>query len=118
MKVLGADRRGHVRCFGLVPTPSDVFGSNPTRAECLKILSETKNAAKEEKHKMQQEIADLKQRYEDVQREMSMIRAMFESTEKRPQDLHASKKRIGVPVIQFIVPTYVSFIDNLISHNI
>nr|CAD1830378.1 unnamed protein product [Ananas comosus var. bracteatus] len=88
---------GHVRCFGLVATPSDVFGSNPTRAECLRILSETKNAAKEEKHRMQQEIANLKQKYEDVQREMSMIRAMFESTEKMPQDLHKPEKRIGIP---------------------
>uniref|UniRef100_A0A6V7QU63 Transposase Tnp1/En/Spm-like domain-containing protein n=1 Tax=Ananas comosus var. bracteatus TaxID=296719 RepID=A0A6V7QU63_ANACO len=97
VKVLGEDRRGHVRCFGLVPTPSDVFGSNPTRAECLRILSETKNAGKEEKHRMQQEIANLKQKYEDVQRDMSMIRAMFESTEKMPQDLHKPEKRIGIP---------------------
>nr|CAD1842092.1 unnamed protein product [Ananas comosus var. bracteatus] len=97
VKVLGEDRRGHVRGFGLVPTPSDVFGSNPTRAECLRILSETKNAAKEEKHRMQQEIANLKQKYEDVQRDMSMIRAMFESTEKMPQDLHKPEKRIGIP---------------------
>lgn len=118
VKVLGEDRRGHVRCFGLVPTPSDVFGSNPTRAECLRILSETKNAAKEEKHRMQQEIANLKQKYEDVQRDMSMIRAMFESTEKMPQDLHKPEKRIGIPVIQLIMPIYISFITNLSSYNI
>nr|CAD1823341.1 unnamed protein product [Ananas comosus var. bracteatus] len=58
VKVLGEDRRSHVRCFGLVPTPSDVFGSNPTQ--------------------------------------MSMIRAMFESTEKRLQNLHTTEKGIGI----------------------
>nr|CAD1836363.1 unnamed protein product [Ananas comosus var. bracteatus] len=92
VKVLGEDRRGHVCCFGLVPTPC--LWIKPNSCRMLRILSKTKNAAKEEKHRMQQEIANLKQKYEDVQREMSMIRAMFESTEKMPQDLHKPEKRI------------------------
>nr|CAD1842617.1 unnamed protein product [Ananas comosus var. bracteatus] len=43
------------------------------------MLSETKKEAEEEKRVMQEELADMKQKYEDMHNEMMTIKALVES---------------------------------------
>nr|CAD1842323.1 unnamed protein product [Ananas comosus var. bracteatus] len=84
---LGEEKRGnYVRCYGLGAAPSEVFGPNPTRTECLKMLSKTKRIAEEEKHVMQKEIVEMRQ-------EILMMRARLETMEKRSQDLNTIEDR-------------------------
>uniref|UniRef100_A0A6V7QW73 Transposase Tnp1/En/Spm-like domain-containing protein n=1 Tax=Ananas comosus var. bracteatus TaxID=296719 RepID=A0A6V7QW73_ANACO len=84
---LGEKKCGnYVRCCRLGAAPSEVFGPNPTRAECLRMLSETKRIAEEKKHVTQKEIVEMRQ-------EILMIRAKLETIEKRSQDLNTIEDR-------------------------
>nr|CAD1817791.1 unnamed protein product [Ananas comosus var. bracteatus] len=84
---LGEKKCGnYVRCYRLGAAPSEVFGPNPTRVECLRMLSETKRIAEEEKHVTQKEIVEMRQ-------EILMIRAKLETIEKRSQDLNTIENR-------------------------
>ncbi|XP_020081435.1 uncharacterized protein LOC109705079 [Ananas comosus] len=51
------------------------------------MLSETKKEAEEEKRVMQEELADMKQKYEDMHNEMMTMKALVESIGKKPQIL-------------------------------
>ncbi|PSS02901.1 Bromodomain-containing protein [Actinidia chinensis var. chinensis] len=51
-QVMGQDRHGRVRTYGLGPSPSDVGGTKRTRTEALKMVSEANAEVREMKEKM------------------------------------------------------------------
>lgn len=70
-----------------------VFGLDPTRAECLRMLSESENEHEKERHEMQQQLDNMKQKYEDMQNEVAILKAQFEAISKRPEGVPTSRRK-------------------------
>ncbi|XAR49351.1 hypothetical protein NMG60_11032526 [Bertholletia excelsa] len=51
-EVMGEDRHGRVRTYGLGPAPSDVGGPKPNRAEAIRMVSEANAEVREMKERM------------------------------------------------------------------
>ncbi|XP_010261524.1 PREDICTED: uncharacterized protein LOC104600335 isoform X2 [Nelumbo nucifera] len=58
-QVMGEERRGRVRTFGLGPTPSDLWGPTPNPAEALKIASAAQKSADEKVQQMEEKMQDM-----------------------------------------------------------
>lgn len=86
LALLLKEKSTQFQCHGLGPTPDELRKSKTTRADYIRMLSETKKEAEEEKRAMQLELVDMKQKYEDMHKEMMTMKAWVESIGKRPQD--------------------------------
>ncbi|XP_059637970.1 uncharacterized protein LOC132279918 [Cornus florida] len=60
-QVVGEDRHGLVRTYGLGPFLSDLWGTTPNRVKSMKMASEAKRACEEEVHDLKEEVQKLKQ---------------------------------------------------------
>nr|CAD1824785.1 unnamed protein product [Ananas comosus var. bracteatus] len=87
LSLLIKEKRTLLHCHGLGPIPNEFRKSKTTRADYIRMLSETKKEAEDEKRVMQEELADMKQMYEDMHNEMMTMKALVESIGKRPQIL-------------------------------
>ena len=66
-KVVGEDKHGRVRCYGLGPSPSDVWGAKPSPTECLRMLTvsqNNENKLKKELHAVNAKLEKVLQRME------------------------------------------------------
>ncbi|XP_059653621.1 uncharacterized protein LOC132300523 isoform X2 [Cornus florida] len=59
-QVVGEDRHGLVRTYGLGPSPSDIWGTTPSCVKSMKMASEGRKACEEEVHDLK-EVQKLKQ---------------------------------------------------------
>nr|CAD1842416.1 unnamed protein product [Ananas comosus var. bracteatus] len=87
LSLLIKEKRTLIHCHGLGLIPDEFRKSKTTRADYIRMLSETKKEAEEEKRVMQEELADMKQKYEDMHNEMMTMKALVESIGKKPQIL-------------------------------
>nr|CAD1844138.1 unnamed protein product [Ananas comosus var. bracteatus] len=92
-RILGEDKRNTIRSYGLGVAATKVFGLDPTRAECLRMLSESENEREKERHEMQQQLDNMKQKYEDMQNEVAILKAQFEAISKRPEGVPTSRRK-------------------------
>nr|CAD1835556.1 unnamed protein product [Ananas comosus var. bracteatus] len=92
-RILGEDKRNTIRSYGLGVAATKVFGLDPTRAECLRMLSESENEHEKERHEMQQQLDNMKQKYEDMQNEVAILKAQFEAISKRPEGVPTSRRK-------------------------
>ncbi|XP_031373080.1 uncharacterized protein LOC116188084 isoform X2 [Punica granatum] len=65
-QIIGPERHGRVRGFGLGPTPSSVFGNTPSRTELMNQLRE----ASERNDELQSRIRELEKKIEDDRKKM------------------------------------------------
>lgn len=72
-QIMGPERHGRVRGYGLGPTPTSVFGKGPTRAELISELKES-NKRNEE---MKDEIGQLKKMMEEERKKNEEDRLQF-----------------------------------------
>lgn len=72
-QIMGPERHGRVRGYGLGPTPTSVFGKGPTRAELISELKES-NKHNEE---MKDEIGQLKKMMEEERKKNEEDRLQF-----------------------------------------
>ncbi|XP_020082634.1 uncharacterized protein LOC109706249 [Ananas comosus] len=86
LSLLLKEKSTQLHCHGLGPIPDELRKSKTTRADYIRMLSETKKEAEEEKRVMQSELVDMRQKYEDIHKEMMTMKAWVESIGKRPQD--------------------------------
>ncbi|KAL2460540.1 Uncharacterized protein Adt_43960 [Abeliophyllum distichum] len=76
-RVLGKDKHGRVRCYGLGSSPSDLGVQKPTREEALKMVSDANVEIREMKEKMaamEQTCAQMATQMTDMMSMMSSMR--------------------------------------------
>lgn len=54
------------------------------------MLSESQKEHEKERHEMQQQLDDMKQKYEGMQNEVAMLKAQFEAVSKKSEDVPIS----------------------------
>lgn len=86
-QVLGKDKHGHVRCYGLGSSPSDIGVQKPSREEALKMVSEANVEIRELKEKM----AAMEQTCAQMATQMTDMMSMMSSMRKLPDENVADK---------------------------
>nr|XP_029119885.1 uncharacterized protein LOC105043294 isoform X2 [Elaeis guineensis] len=81
--VMGEEKPGRLRTYGLGPSPSDIYGPRPTRSEAMKMVSEAKKAADEEVRMMKEKMNAMEQKYTEMQTQMTMMITRMEAMHKR-----------------------------------
>ncbi|XP_059653575.1 uncharacterized protein LOC132300493 isoform X2 [Cornus florida] len=75
-RVMGQDRHGRVRTYGLGPSPSDLCGPKPSRTEALMMASEANAEVREMKERMITMEQTCAQMADQMAKMMSMMSAM------------------------------------------
>ncbi|KAK4438965.1 hypothetical protein Salat_0231100 [Sesamum alatum] len=78
-KVLGEDRHGYVRTFGLGPSPSDIFGPQPTRMEYKRIAEQAIRSSDERVHAMEERMLGMQKKIEEMAMQMRSMRMAMEN---------------------------------------
>ncbi|KAL7238003.1 hypothetical protein ACSBR2_004161 [Camellia fascicularis] len=89
-QVMGQDRHGRVRTYGLGPAPSDLSGPKPSRAEAVKMVS-TANA---EVHDMKEKIVSMEQTCAQMASQMSSMMSMMLNMQKKFPDEQGSPSEL------------------------
>ncbi|MQL86188.1 hypothetical protein Taro_018719 [Colocasia esculenta] len=77
-QLLGENRHGHARTFGLGPSPSDVHGPKPTRTQALQMVSKIKNTTEEKLTKMREQMEAMKAEQEGMKAEQQEMKQKYE----------------------------------------
>lgn len=77
-EIVGRDKRGHVRCSGLGPLPSEYEGTKPTHAEAIKMVSEANSEVQE----MKERLAAMEQTCAQMVAQMATMMSMMSSMHK------------------------------------
>ncbi|KAK4425467.1 hypothetical protein Salat_1740700 [Sesamum alatum] len=77
--VLGEDRHGYVRTFALGPSPSDIFGPQPTRMEYKRIAEQAIRSSDERVHAMEERMLGMQKTIEDMAMQMRSMRMAMEN---------------------------------------
>ncbi|KAK4425035.1 hypothetical protein Salat_1697100 [Sesamum alatum] len=78
-KVLGEDRHGYVRTFGLGPSPSDIFGPQPTRVEYKGIAEQAIRPSDERVHAMEERMLGMEKTIKEMGMQMRSMRMAMEN---------------------------------------
>ncbi|XP_028079201.1 uncharacterized protein LOC114280979 [Camellia sinensis] len=89
-QVMGQDRHGRVRTYGLGPAPSDLSGPKPSRAEAVKMVS-TANA---EVHDMKEKMVSMEQTCAQMASQMSSMMSMMLNMQKKFPDEQGSPSEL------------------------
>ncbi|KAL7258088.1 hypothetical protein ACSBR1_004249 [Camellia fascicularis] len=89
-QVMGQDRHGRVRTYGLGPAPSDLSGPKPSRAEAVTMVS-TANA---EVHDMKEKIVSMEQTCAQMASQMSSMMSMMLNMQKKFPDEQGSPSEL------------------------
>ncbi|GFZ09570.1 hypothetical protein Acr_21g0001690 [Actinidia rufa] len=81
-KVMGEDRQGRVRTYGLGPAPSDLMGVTPSRAEAVRIVSE----ANAEVCDMKERMVAMEQTCAQMAAQMTTMMSMMANMQKLPAE--------------------------------
>ena len=82
--MVGRDKHGRVRTYGLVPSPSDVGGPKPTRTEALKMVSEANAEVREMKERM----VTMEQTCAQMAAQMATVLSMVSTMQQKFPDRH------------------------------
>ncbi|XP_057494441.1 uncharacterized protein LOC130779700 isoform X2 [Actinidia eriantha] len=83
-QMVGRDKHGRVRTYGLVPSPSDVGGPRPTRTEALKMVSEANAEVREMKERM----VTMEQTCAQMAAQMATVLSMVSTMQRKFPDRH------------------------------
>ncbi|CAL5398854.1 unnamed protein product [Camellia sinensis] len=89
-QVMGQDRHGRVRTYGLGPAPSDLSGPKPSCAEAVKLVS-TANA---EVHDMKEKMVSMEQTCAQMASQMSSMMSMMLNMQKKFPDEQGSPSEL------------------------
>ncbi|XVE97294.1 hypothetical protein REPUB_Repub03eG0007300 [Reevesia pubescens] len=81
-QVVGKERHGRVRGYGLGPTPTTVFGGNPSRLDLLDKLREANRL----NEKMEAKIGGLEQKIDENRRKMEEDSKRMEEERKKMEE--------------------------------
>uniref|UniRef100_A0A5B7BPA4 Bromo domain-containing protein n=1 Tax=Davidia involucrata TaxID=16924 RepID=A0A5B7BPA4_DAVIN len=81
-QVMGHDRHGRVRTYGLGPSPSDLGGPKPSHDEALKMVSE----ANAEVREMKEQMKVMEQTCSQMAAQMSTMMSMMSTMQRRFAD--------------------------------
>ncbi|KAL0428001.1 UNVERIFIED_CONTAM: hypothetical protein Slati_2974900 [Sesamum latifolium] len=77
--ILGEDRHGYVRTFGLGPSPFDIFGPQPTRMEYKRIAKQSIRSSDERVHAMEERMLGMQKTIEEMAMQMRSMRMAMEN---------------------------------------
>ena len=83
-QVMGQDRHGRVRTYGLGPSPFDVGDTKRTRTEALKMVSEANAEVREMKEKM----VTMEQTCAQMAAQMATMMSMMSTMQRKFPDRH------------------------------
>ncbi|KAK4429024.1 Patatin-like protein 5 [Sesamum alatum] len=85
--VLGEDRHGYVRTFGLGPSPSDIFGPQPTGMEYKRIAEQAIRSSDERVHAMEERMLGMQKTIEEMAMQMRSMRMAMENMPGERSDI-------------------------------
>lgn len=83
-QVMGRDRHGRVRTFGLGPAPSHLGGPKPSHSEALKMVSEANTEVREMKERM----VTMEQTCAQMAAQMATMMSMMSAMQKKSPNRH------------------------------
>ncbi|XP_020533280.1 uncharacterized protein LOC105629656 isoform X2 [Jatropha curcas] len=72
-QVMGEDRRGDARMYGLGPTPTELWGRKPSHSTFMKMVLEAKRSANEEVSKMLNKMEAMEQKYASLEDQIARM---------------------------------------------
>ncbi|KAG8391525.1 hypothetical protein BUALT_Bualt01G0196800 [Buddleja alternifolia] len=78
-KVLREDRHGYVRTFGLGPSPSDVFGLQPTRMDYKRMADHAIKSFEERVHAMEEQMSGMQKTIEEMTMQIQSMKMAMEN---------------------------------------
>lgn len=101
LQVMGPEKCGQVRCYGLGATPSELWGTKKRgQFQLMQVASEAKKAANEEVSKMVEKMEAMEQKYASME---AQIARMASSMQNFLEKMAGPSKTSGVEQVRLLV---------------
>lgn len=78
-QVMGEEKNGHVRTYGLGPNPSDLWGQKLGHIELIRMASEAKKSANEEVTKMLDKMEAMEKKYASMETQIARMASSMQN---------------------------------------
>lgn len=78
-QVMGEEKNGHVRTYGLGPNPSDLWGQKLGHIELIRMASEAKKSANEEVSKMLGKMEAMEKKYASMETQIARMASSMQN---------------------------------------
>ncbi|GKV32151.1 hypothetical protein SLEP1_g40776 [Rubroshorea leprosula] len=98
-QVMGEERRGYVRTYGLGPTRDDIYGPRPNR-DLVKIAAEVKKSASEEVSKVLEKMEAMEQKYANMENQIARLTSSMQIFLEKfggPPNIFGSEQVLNTP---------------------